>query len=60
MQTKQITINGQLVNVVVCAPSKRKAASSIQKPRPPMRDQRGARWAAEQACQFVRKNEVEK
>lgn len=51
--TKIAIIDGQLVEVVVCKPSRRRAASSIQKARyPDTSSVRGERHAAREAGQF--------
>jgi hypothetical protein len=50
--TKTETINGQVVQVKVCKPSRRRAAGSIQRARY-QKDGRGAKWEAREAGQFV-------
>lgn len=50
--TKTETINGQVVQVKVCKPSRRRAAGSIQRTRY-QKDGRGAKWRAQEAGQFV-------
>lgn len=45
--TKMVVIDGIEVEVTVCKPSRRRAASSIQKPRYSKNSgQRGAKWIA--------------
>lgn len=46
METKLVVIDGVEVEVTVCKPSRRRAASSIQKPRYNKNNQRGAKWLA--------------
>lgn len=53
MKTYIAIIHGQEVEVHVCPPSKRMADSKITKPKHNNSPQRGARWAAEEAGQFV-------
>ena len=53
MKIKLVVINGDLVEVMVCRPSRRKAASSIQKARyQDVSSVRGERHAAREAGQF--------
>lgn len=46
METKLVVIDGVEVEVTVCKPSRRRAASSIQKARYNKSNQRGAKWLA--------------
>lgn len=56
MKTKTANINGVEVEVKVCPPSRRKAASSIQKPRF-QKTQRGAKHVAAEGGQFKEEEE---
>ena len=53
MKTKTVIINGMEVEVKVYPPSRRRAASSVQKPRYQKVDgQRGEKWVAGENGQF--------
>lgn len=51
MKTKIVVIDGVEVEVKVCQPSRRRASSSIQKPKF-QKSQRGAKYVAAEGGQF--------
>lgn len=59
METKTVEIHGQMVQVKVCKPSRRRAAGSIQRARyQKIRSSRGERWEAAEGGQFKDRDEV--
>jgi hypothetical protein len=59
METKMVEIDGQMVQVKVCKPSRRRAAGSIQRARyQKIGSSRGERWEAREAGQFKDRDEA--